>query len=772
MKKLILSMVAIATIALTSFGQAPEGFKYQAVVRDAGNTILNNQAVGMRMTIQQGSISGTTVYQESFAPTTNAYGLVNLEIGSGTVLSGDFTTIDWANGPYFIETAVDVTGGTSYVVMGTSQLMSVPYALHANTAESVINDQVDDADADPNNEIQDISLTGTDLSISGGSTLDLSSLQDGTGTDDQTLTLAGTDLSIEAGNTIDLSTIQDGTGTDDQNLTGASLTGTSLQIDIENGTSATVDLAGLQDGTGTDDQTLSFTGNTLGIESGNSVDLSGYLDNTDAQTLSLTGTDLSISGGNTLTLPNDNDWTVNGANIHNANTGNVGIGIASPNYALHTHTDVNSIHQFTTTSTGTTVNDGLLIGNNSLNDAYIIQRENANLFVRTNNTDRITINGSGNVGIGTSTPSQLLEVSGNDPNLLINSTSGHGYLRVNSAPSAEAGIQLQANGSNIWTMYRPSNTNDLRFYDGGDRVTFKSGGNVGIGTTSPNYALHTHTDVNSIMQFTTTSTGTTVNDGLLIGNNSLNDAYIIQRENANLFVRTNNTDRLVINGAGNVGIGTSTPNTSAALEVNSTTGSLLLPRLTTAQRDALTPETGMMIYNTDDNKFQGYTIEDVLGAPSVDQEHTIINNAGGGDRAQSFTAGATGVLTSIELPFNTMSGTTDVNITIRDGDGTTGTILHTQTFTIPGGGMIWYSFNITGVTVTAGASYTIHVTEVSPGACGFPPCYDWGMDTSGDNYPGGLFYFSGAPYSGGTTDCAFRTNVATITPTNVWVDFH
>jgi hypothetical protein len=134
MKKLILSLVAIATISLSTFGQAPEGFKYQAVLRDAGNTILNNQAVGMRMTIQQGSIGGATVYQETFAPTTNGYGLVNLEIGSGTVVSGDFTTIDWGNGPYFIETAADVTGGTSYTVMGTSRLMSVPYALYAKTS--------------------------------------------------------------------------------------------------------------------------------------------------------------------------------------------------------------------------------------------------------------------------------------------------------------------------------------------------------------------------------------------------------------------------------------------------------------------------------------------------------------------------------------------------------------------------------------------------------------------------------------------------------------
>ena len=133
MKKLILSIVAIATLSLSSFGQSPEGFKYQAVVRDAGNLILNNQAVGMQMTIQQGSIGGTTVYTETFAPTTNGYGLVNLEIGTGTT-TDDFTIIDWANGPYFIETAVDVTGGTSYTVMGTSQLMSVPYALYAKTS--------------------------------------------------------------------------------------------------------------------------------------------------------------------------------------------------------------------------------------------------------------------------------------------------------------------------------------------------------------------------------------------------------------------------------------------------------------------------------------------------------------------------------------------------------------------------------------------------------------------------------------------------------------
>ncbi len=136
MKKILLSFVAIATLSFSSFGQAPEGFKYQAVVRDAGNVILNNQAVGMRMTIRQGAIGGTTVYSETFSTTTNAYGIVNLEIGNGTLAAGNFTSIDWANGPFFMETAVDVTGGINYSVMGTSQLMSVPYALYAKTSGS------------------------------------------------------------------------------------------------------------------------------------------------------------------------------------------------------------------------------------------------------------------------------------------------------------------------------------------------------------------------------------------------------------------------------------------------------------------------------------------------------------------------------------------------------------------------------------------------------------------------------------------------------------
>ncbi len=130
--KSLLTTLAVFLIVFTSFGQAPDSFKYQAVIRNTGGVILDNQSVGIRLKIEQGSIGGTVVYTETFAATTNAYGIVNLEIGTGTT-TDDFTTIDWGNGPYYIETAVDYLGGMAYVVMGTSQLLSVPYALHSKT---------------------------------------------------------------------------------------------------------------------------------------------------------------------------------------------------------------------------------------------------------------------------------------------------------------------------------------------------------------------------------------------------------------------------------------------------------------------------------------------------------------------------------------------------------------------------------------------------------------------------------------------------------------
>ena len=136
MKKIITICAALIMTA-SVFAQSPEKMSYQAVVRDGSNNLVTSSAVGMQLSILQGSASGTAVYVETQTPTSNANGLVSLEIGSGTVVSGTFATIDWSNGPYFIKTETDPTGGTSYSITGTSQLLSVPFALHAKTAETV-----------------------------------------------------------------------------------------------------------------------------------------------------------------------------------------------------------------------------------------------------------------------------------------------------------------------------------------------------------------------------------------------------------------------------------------------------------------------------------------------------------------------------------------------------------------------------------------------------------------------------------------------------------
>ena len=136
MKKLY-TLLSILFISATTFAQAPQNMSYQAVIRDANGLLVESKVVGVQISILQGSINGTPVYVETHTPTTNANGLMSFEVGNGTVVSGDMSTIDWANGPYFIQSETDPNGGSNYTISGTSPLLAVPYALHANVADSL-----------------------------------------------------------------------------------------------------------------------------------------------------------------------------------------------------------------------------------------------------------------------------------------------------------------------------------------------------------------------------------------------------------------------------------------------------------------------------------------------------------------------------------------------------------------------------------------------------------------------------------------------------------
>ncbi|MCE2780066.1 MAG: hypothetical protein LW824_21120 [Algoriphagus sp.] len=128
-KALLLSIILLTTFA--AWAQVPQQISYQSVIRDGNNKVIASSTVGIKISLLQGSSTGPAVYVETHRKSTNANGLVSLEIGTGTVLLGSFASINWANGPYLVKTETDPTGGTNYSAPGVFALNSVPYALYA-----------------------------------------------------------------------------------------------------------------------------------------------------------------------------------------------------------------------------------------------------------------------------------------------------------------------------------------------------------------------------------------------------------------------------------------------------------------------------------------------------------------------------------------------------------------------------------------------------------------------------------------------------------------
>ncbi len=131
--------IVLFCLSTMAFSQAPEGINYQAVIRKTNGTLLANSPVAIRVQIKQTSATGTVVFSERQTAITSAYGLVNLVIGQGTLLSGNFSTINWSTGNYWVSLGVDFSNGTNYVDYGSQKLMSVPYALYAKNAGNQLN---------------------------------------------------------------------------------------------------------------------------------------------------------------------------------------------------------------------------------------------------------------------------------------------------------------------------------------------------------------------------------------------------------------------------------------------------------------------------------------------------------------------------------------------------------------------------------------------------------------------------------------------------------
>lgn len=221
MKKIIFLILSFWCFN-TVFTQVPNRINYQSIIRDSNGNPVMNQNVGLKFNIRQGYTQGSISYSELHFLQTNNFGLVNLQIGNGQVVSGSFNSIDWSTPPQFCEILVDISGGTNFIIMGTQELITVPYSFVSQKA-------LDDKDE------QTLTISNNSLSISNGNTITLPQNNDNSITNEiQSLSLNNNVLSISQGNSV------------------------NLPVSIDNDTSNEL-------------QNLSINGDTLFISNGNSV---------------------------------------------------------------------------------------------------------------------------------------------------------------------------------------------------------------------------------------------------------------------------------------------------------------------------------------------------------------------------------------------------------------------------------------------------------------------------------------------------------------------
>mgnify|MGYP003865162607 CR=1 FL=1 len=308
MKKFFL-LLCVIFLSAGIFAQAPSGFKFQAVARDADNNAMATDNIAVRVSLLQGGPSGAVSYSERHEVTTTDLGVFDLHIGNGVGLSGDMSTIDWGTDNYYLKVDIDPDGGTSYINLGASQLLSVPYAMYATSAGS------GGGGGNPTDELQNLiydpatqTLTLTDgnsvtLQVGGGS---------GGGTDDQTISLSGTTLSIEGGNAVDLSALQDGVDDADADpmneIQNLSFNPATNELTIAGGNTITIPSGGTDADADpmNEIQTITIAGDQLTLsDGGGTVTLPAGGGGTDSQTLTFDPATnrLTITGGNFVTIP-------------------------------------------------------------------------------------------------------------------------------------------------------------------------------------------------------------------------------------------------------------------------------------------------------------------------------------------------------------------------------------------------------------------------------------------------------------------------------------
>jgi Collagen triple helix repeat (20 copies) len=442
MKKIIILTLLLA-LNFSLHAQSPQAINYQGIARDGSGLVLQSQLLGIRLSIHQGSPTGTIVYQETHSPTTNQFGLYTSQIGQGSPVSGTFATINWAAGPYFLEVEMDITGGNAYAPAGTTQLISVPYALYAETAG--------------NNLPGPTGANGA----TGPSGLDGATGANGTNGATGTTGAAGTNGATGA---TGLTGATGANGTNGTNgATGPTGANGATGANGTNGANGATGATGLTGATGANGATGSngptgATGVTGSIGPSGATGANGTTGPTGPSGANGTTGPTGPSGANGATGATGAAGVAgptgpSGANGINGATGPTGLTGATgvtgatgpssisgstgqtvyfnatnnlvatnnlintgvflglnqpvPNVDLHIggSSAVNKRIQFTHSGTGTTLLDGALIGiSGSSPDAFFLQNEAQPLWFGTSGNERMRIDAQGRVAIGTITP--------------------------------------------------------------------------------------------------------------------------------------------------------------------------------------------------------------------------------------------------------------------------------------------------------------------------------------------------------------------------------
>lgn len=540
MKK-IFTLIMLAATVVVVYGQSPQKMSYQCVVRNTAGALVTSHAVGLKISILQGSSTGAVVFSETYSPVpqTNVNGLLTVEIGSGTASVGSLSTIDWSAGPYFLKTETDPDGSTNYTITGTSQLLSVPYALYAKTAANGFSGNYNDLTNKPllfSGSYND--LTSKPILFS-GSYNDLTNkptLFDGTWN-----SLTGKPAGFADG----IDNVDDADNSITNEIQTLNLSGTTLSLS-NGGGSVTLPSSGGGDNWGTQvvvtDATLTGNGTTatplkIAQQSASS-----------GQVLKWSGTSWAPGSD----LAGTSFWAQNGTKIY-YNTDDVGIGISNPVAFLHVFGNCDVNHPL------------LLLTENQDDYARMMFKSTAfptknwtiaaafwpydgystmNFYYDDGTTgkDLVSIAGNGNVGIGTVEPSAKLEVTGQ-----VKITGG--------APGAGKVLTSDANGLASWQTLGQS-----PWLSNGSNIYYNTG-YVGIGTNTPSAGLHIKATTwpGSFIYLESNSgedAGMRFNEGTEVKWHIYNDAsaggLIIQNYGLNISLFCQQT-------SGNVGIGTNAP---------------------------------------------------------------------------------------------------------------------------------------------------------------------------------------------------------------------